>query len=122
MCFSRSWATRQHFGQLRGVVRPRREHLRALIQVVFPDFVEGVGLAVVRFGIFGAVLNGPKSGHAHIIEGSMIGSEGAPHAGFEQVQFAQRRDFLIHDFSILIIVMQGEGEHSSCTGIMHHDS
>ena len=82
---------RQQRRQLRRVVRPRRQHLRALIQIVFPHFVERVGLAVMRQPILRRILNAEKSRHAGIVERKMIRAVRTRHARLEQFQFRQRR-------------------------------
>src|SRR5579859_3287773 len=63
---------RQHLRKLSRVVRPCGEDLRALIKIVLPNFVERVGLAVMRFGVFGAVLNTEKARDPSVVEGRMI--------------------------------------------------
>ncbi len=112
-------APRQHGGQLRGVVRPRRQHLRTLVQIAFPHFVEGVRLAVVRFRIFRTVLNAKESWNAHLVERGVIGSKGARHARLHQLQISQRSENLVHNFPILVVVVQSERQHAAGARIVY---
>jgi hypothetical protein len=69
---------------LRGVVRPGGENLSALIQIVLPHFVEGVGLAVMSLGVFRHVLDAEEAGDANVVKGRMVGAKTAGHAGFKE--------------------------------------
>ncbi len=72
-----------HRGELGGVVSPGGQDLRSLIQIVFPDFVKRVGLAVMSLVVLGERLNAIEAGHTSLIEGGVIGTERAAHARFE---------------------------------------
>src|SRR5258708_30271339 len=75
----RQWyrPTSQLLGKLGRVIGPGGENLCALVQVVGPDFVESVGLAVMRFRIFGAILYAIETGNAHVIKRTMVAAERA---------------------------------------------
>ncbi len=113
---------RQHFRELRGVVRPGRENLRALIQIVFPHFVEGIGLAVMCLRVLGAVLNAPETGDADVVEGGMIGAESANHRRLEQFQITEWCENFVYDFAILIVVVKAERENFAGTRIVDHNA
>src|SRR5215471_8406626 len=71
----RQRTARKHVRKLRGIVSPRGKNLRPLIQIVPPHFVKSVRLAVMRFVVFGAVLNAEETRNADIVERSVIGTK-----------------------------------------------
>jgi len=113
---------REHGRQLRGVVGPGCKHLRTLIQIVLPDFIEGVGLAVMSFWILSAVIHTAESGDAHVIERSVVGPERARHLWLEQIQLAQRPENLVDSLPVLIIVMEAESQHAAGAGVVDQHS
>ena len=66
-------------------VRPRREHLGALVDLIRVDLVERVALGVMRFSILGFVLDDGKCGHAVRKERQMVGTHHGAHAELLEV-------------------------------------
>jgi len=104
---------------LSGVVSPCRQDLSALIQIVFPDLVKRVRLAVMGLWVFRKILDTVKSRHSRVIKGSVIGSETAGHARLKQFQFTQGGKSLVHHFARLIIVVKTQCADTAGAGIVN---
>ena len=74
---------------------------------------------MMRFRILRPVLYAPESRHTRIVKRRMIGPKTARHARLEKFQFPQGRQHLVHDFAILVIVVQPERQHSARSRIVH---
>ncbi len=75
----------------------------------------------MRQVVFRAFLDAEKSRHANFVEGKMIGSEGTCNARLEQFQFVQRRENLVHQLAVLIIVVQPQCQNPACSRVMHEN-
>src|SRR5579884_2946825 len=105
---------------LRKIPGQSRDSLCALNEIFSPDFVEGIGLRVMRAPVIGRLLHGEEGRHAGFAERHMIAAVGLPHRELFEADFVQRSGYLVHRLADVIALLQRKRFYLPCASIMDY--